>query len=326
MHLPTEVRQILWLIFFVAVAAVLLDWLLLPLVDKYPSVHRVLEHVVLALYIGAVLGLTYELGLHWHRTASLRSILREFRTEAFGAIEAYAKLSPTDIFDLLRDIASRTNEIPTLYHPPRNEREYKFVQESKYFDKLLPACRPDIVEILRHWIQPANHRNVRFLASDLIGHYRLDELEQDLHELTKEPFENWAQLPTDERDCVLNYMWAVSRCEKKMYTTLGRLLSTSKDEYVQKWILFVPRQMPDKQFCGIIRTYLSTQTQLSSPCLKECVWALAALHAQGHSEVLSILRQFATRFAVAEVEHAWRHYHIDPAPILQSMGATHGGT
>jgi len=311
---PTEVSQILKLLVGVILVAVLLDLYVLPRVRPKSDFHPLVDHVVLALYVAAVVGFTYELGLHAQRERMLRRFLSAFRSEAFRTLRGYAALRPGDVFGLLKDIASRTDEIPTLYHPPRQTREYKFVQEVKYFDALVKVSRYDVVAILRDWLTPNNHRNVRFLASDLAGYYELHELKDDLLSLAKEPWDNWSLLSVDDRDCVLNYFWAASRCEEKRYHKLGTILRTTPDEHVQRWILFVPRQMPDKEFCHIIDKYLDRKN-LPIAAVRDAVWALAALAGNGHVAAIVTLEKHMPLFDSldlrTDIDLAWQQYGLE---------------
>jgi hypothetical protein len=222
-------------------------------------------------------------------------------------------------FDVLRDIASAPEKTPTLYQPSRSPMEYNFVQEGSYFDQLVPVVRSHVVEVLRSWIHPDNHINVRFLASDFVGKYQLQELAHELKVRPDKKLQQWETVPPHERDCVLNFRWAASRCEKQRYASLGRLLITTPEEYIQKWILWVPRQMPDKEFVRIVKDYLARNKHITREGLNAAILALAALKSAGHS-VDEVLRAnpitLGSEESKKQLELAWRSYQLDPTEAL----------
>ena len=204
----------------------------------------------------------------------------------------------------------------------RSAAEYNFVEDSIYFDRLIPAGRPVLVQELKAWLQPGSHRNVKFLASDFIGKYHIEELQSYLLSQAHPYLDRWSELEDKDRDWVLNYFWAASRCEKHRYASLGKLLCTTRHRDIQEWILFVPLQMPDKEFIPIISDYLRLQSDISKKCIALVVRSLALLEHHGHS-TKGIFAKYSTLFSKEEVrkeiEEAWRHNRIDPCKVLDAI-------
>lgn len=321
-----EPKPLAEIIVFLAllVVALLLEFLVLPLpqLALHPAWHRFVEHITITLFAAIILGLTYEMGFYSHRKRILREVLSEFKEEVSATLKGIGTLSPIQIFNLLRDIASSPLLTPTLYYPPRSPHEYNFVENNDYFDKLIHAAREEVIEILRTWLEPESHKNAKFLASDFIGKYKLHELKGALHARAEKKFQSWNELAEGDQDWVLNYLWAASRCENPMYESLGAKLISTPHSYVQEWILFVPRQMPDKEFVRIIGLYLEKNKSRTPEATKASVWALAAL-SSNHHNVLTVIGRNARHLAqpefLEEIRKAWQHYSLDPQEVLELL-------
>ncbi len=270
-------------------------------------------HISVAFIVAGVLGFTYEYLLYQERVRTLRGLLEESREKVFEALRAYGVLTPADIFQMLKDIASQTDEIPTLYVPAREEaKEYTFSESIRYFDALVKVRRKEIVDILGSWIEPKSHLNVKFLASDFIGEYQLDELAERLLEQA-EPILHAGKVEDANRDWVLNYIWAASRCENPQYRRLGEILRCTSDEKIEAWILFVPVQMPSKELGEIIDNYLRREAEISPENLKRVVRAAAALQKAEKYDGLNLLKRHKDRFCKvlqATVEEIWRNFAL----------------
>ena len=289
------------------------------------------DNIVSALIAAVVVGITYEHLLYSVREDTLRGLLEDHREKAFEALRAYMLLKPDQLFGLLKNIAVQTKEIPTLYRPPREEgNEFTFAESIEYFDILLEVRRVEIVRILRSWIAPQSHQNLKFLASDFIGLYRLCELTPFLR---AEAYSRIQQLTIDSEDeivggvqseigsdlsWVLNYFWAASRCEDPMYASLGELLCRTKDDRIQNWILFVPLQMPDEEFLNILDEYLARGDRISKENLRATARALAYLERAGRRG-----RKSAAKILVKHLGH-FKNQDIesDIEKIWSSLGLT----
>jgi hypothetical protein len=300
--------------------AVVLEFSALPHIPSDSPWHKLVEHLTITLLAATALGLTYELGLYEHRKRTLKAVLDEFRQEVSAALQAIGTLTPKEVFGLLRDIAQSPRLTPTLFDPPRSAAEYNFVEDSSYFDRLVPVARGEVINILRTWILQESHRNVKFLASDFVGKFRLQELAEELRNRADKKLQNWESVKEEEQDWVLNFLWAASRCERQQYESLAKLLATTPHTYIQEWILFVPRQMPDGEFVAVIDRFLSKNRNVSHSAMKAVVWALAALSKAGH-DVCDLFRKheklLGNQEMRSEIEAACRGYTLDSNDFLR---------
>jgi len=282
--------------------AIFIEVVVLPRIAKTAGYKNLVEHLTIALMIASILGLTYEFFLNKKRDEVVHQLMdlhySNFRTLVLDVAQTYAFASPEMILDLLRDIALQTNQIPTLYRISRDKHsEYTFATDTGYFDRLVAVRRRELCETLREWVQPASATNLKFLASDFVGKYRLGEL---AGELKKEVDIQRLRLNeiTDlrEKSWTLNYLWAYSRCESPMYQGLGDFLCGDADDWAQNWILFVPLQMPDAEFVQVIERYLESGHATSEANLKAVLSALSALQNAGVCFAKPILDKFIGRF------------------------------
>ena len=265
------------------------------------------EHIGIAFVVAVVLGATYEYLLHEHRERMFRRLFDEHREKMFEALKVHLLLTPEQVFDLLGEIAIQTDQMPTLYRPAR-EREYTFANSIGYFNTLVEVRRKEIVKVLRKWIDPKTHLNLKFLASDFVGMYQLHELAPELGQHARQQMD---QLSDENRGWVLNYVWAVARCEKPRYASLRRLICDSGDPKIHEWFLFVPRQMPDKELGQIVEKFLETHgRRVSEGNLVGAARALAALERAGVYDGRATLEKFCLLFdtptVLQGVQEVWK--------------------
>lgn len=314
-------RIIVAILFGVVFAiAILLEFLVLPHLDEKSAIHKFVEHATVALFAAFVLGIIFEVILHEQRKTARMKELEEFRKQALSLLGKMGMLAPSRVFDnLLRDIAVAGQKIPTLYETARDETEYKFVKEGNYFNDIISVASDQVVKVLRRWIQD-NHANVKFLASDFVGKYQIEQLADDLRKHAKERLQHWDSVPDNEKPYVLNFLWAASRCESPQYHSLGEELVRTPSGYIQQWILFVPRQMRDREFVDIIGRYLKLNKHITHVTLKAAIHALAALQYADHDvkQVMKLNRhRFQTPEARSQIQGAWEDYEMDPHDILK---------
>ena len=61
-------------------------------------------------------------------------------------LQQYAAVTPKAILHLIRDIATQTEQTPTLYRPPRNkDNEYTFANNVAYFHALVTFRRQEVL-------------------------------------------------------------------------------------------------------------------------------------------------------------------------------------
>ena len=243
-----------------------------------------LQHLASALIVAAVMGVTYEYVVHKHVIDDFDHLLEDHARATEQALDAFRTTTTRDVFELLSNIATHSARIPTLYEPARDDaNEVVFATTPRFFERLVgsPNARAESVEVLRGWIESPLPK-LQFLGSDFVGLLRLDELAGRLRELAAERQKEWRTLSDAEKGCVLNYWWAASRCETPMYESLAERLIEWDDPFVRKWILFVPRQMPDARLAHIVEAFLrSPQSGAHADVLHAAIDAIEALHHYG---------------------------------------------
>jgi hypothetical protein len=218
-----------WIIVFGVLLFFAGSAILVFLPDPYrPDWLKLWEHIAIALMIAGVLIPTFETIAHTRREqafeqlfSSLEETIQKSSDKFFEqcsnsfskTLTAYHILFPEEVFKLLKGIALQAKQIPTLYDPPRDiQGEYTFANNIEYFTDLMVVHRKRIVDVLREWIYD-DHRNVKFLASDFIGRYKLSELAPDLLNHAGAKYARWEDVQTEDRGWIINYIWAYSRCE-----------------------------------------------------------------------------------------------------------------
>ena len=317
------------LVFALLVVIAIVLFVIAELFLKSYAIPKVIvEHCASAFIVASIIGFSYEYLLSALRERQFRELFVEHRETMFQSLKVYMVLTPEKIFELLRDIVVQTHQIPTLYTPARSKNEYTFADSLEYFDTLIPLRRLEIVRALELWLHPRSHPHLKFLASDFIGMYKLDELVPHLKSQVSAKLREWNQpdewepLAQAEKGWMLNFVWAWSRCEDPRYIRLEDILVTTKDPWIEEWILFIPRQMPEPEFCRVIESYLSRR-EISKKSLKQVILALVALKQARVRGIDDILVKFADQFSadelVNEIDRTWRFNGFDPERILKAI-------
>jgi hypothetical protein len=271
------------------------------------------EHLSIALIVAVIIGLTYEYTSHLFREEILKNLLQESQEQVYQALKAYSVLTPDEVFHLLKEIASQTNQTPTLFYPARPEgNEYTFTESLVFFDTLVKMRTKEIIKILSTWIEPKSHKNLKYLASDFIGRYQLTEIADDLRRQA-EPILHRGELTEEDRGWVLNYIWAYSRCEKPVYKFLEDIMRATTDHEIEKWILFLPVQMPSVELANLINIYLDREAPIADDNLLLVIQAVASLHHAKVVDGIAMLKKFPNRFGPhnqEDVERIWRNYAL----------------
>jgi hypothetical protein len=276
------------------------------------------EHLSIAMIVAVVIGLTYEYTSHLFREEILKNLLHESQEQVYQALKAYSVLTPDEVFHLLKEIASQINQTPTLHYPARPESgECTFTESMDFFDTLVNMRPKEIVKILSTWIEPKSHRNPKYLASDFIGTYQLTEIADELRRQA-EPILHLGNLTEEDRGWILNYIWAYSRCEKPMYKTLGDVMRTTSDHEIEKWMLFLPIQMPSIELATMINDYLERDTPIADDNLLLATQAVASLHRAQSVDGVAMLKKFSNLFGPhhqEDIERIWRNYALVPEEL-----------
>jgi hypothetical protein len=234
--------------------------------------------------VAAVMGVSYEYFVHRHVADDFRELLVDHEKATESAFSSFRATTARDVLTLLGNIAEHSARIPTLYSPPRDAlSEVVFASDDKFFERLIgsDAARAEAVDVLRQWIESPIIQ-LRFLATDMVGMLRLSELALRIRELAAERQKEWKSLSEIERGCVLNYWWAASRCEEPMYESLKTRLVEWSDPFVQRWIIFVARQMPDARLGHIIELFLRLRgTTVKREVLVAALESIETLHHAG---------------------------------------------
>jgi hypothetical protein len=271
---------------FAVALAVLIEFVVKPEFAD-PRVQSLLSTISTSLFAALFLGITFEVLLSNLRAGTFRDLFEEHRRIVFQRIDTLTLFSTEELFELLRSITQQTTQLPTLYETPRRPAEYTFAGSLDFFEALVESRRGEVSKILRSWIRADSHSHVKFLASDFIGYFHFADLSRDLLGEGRRALADLERANNEEGSIgadeawILNYIWAASRCESSVYSTLGRLLHDTESAAIQYWILFVPRQMPHDKFFGMIANYLDRAIEhgktISDTNLKEAVVTLSHL-------------------------------------------------
>jgi len=316
----TTTYSILFLLFLTGIVLTLIE-------HQIPNqdAKRVSEHLASALIVAAVIGFSYERLLHRLREAQFERLFIEHREKTFEAFAGFLTLTSSKVFVLLEDIAEQSYKnnrtFPTLYQPPRLDRmEYGFTESLSYFDTLLKVDRDEIISVLARWVHPNSAPSLKFLGSDFIGKYQLDELAGTIHDQSARKLKKWDTLSEEEKGWVLNFAWAASRCEEMMYSRLARLIRTTEESDIREWILFIPLQMQDPEFLQVIASFLERQDQPTDKEMRLVVTGLAELYGTLPSEVEALLKTHSAWFnrgvVLEEIRRAWSSYLFLPDRVI----------
>jgi hypothetical protein len=210
------------------------------------------EHTASALVVAALMGLTYEFFLHKLRAKHDESKLTE-------AISKVSSVLPQTVFDLIAEMAVRTNALPTLFHPARGPmQEFVFTQNYEILRQLLglAAARNEEDDVLGWWFASESDFRLKFLGSDLVGLFKRKAFAHRLRAEADRHIANWTNVSERDKGWILNYKWAASRCDEPMYASLEQLLTTTPHDDIRQWILFVPQQMPHRTLSGMVHRYM----------------------------------------------------------------------
>ena len=287
--------------------------------------HVLLEQLGSTLIGASVIGFTYEWLLHKKREELFRAFAADQLRATTDALDAFVATTPSEIFSLLEDIATRVEgRIPTLYTPAREEgSEYTFAGSVDYFTDLIAARRREVVGVLRTWIKETSNPKLKFLASDFIGLFKLDELRDEL--LAQLSWTNWENTDWETKAWRLNYCWAASRADPDgMYRSLAQVMRNTPHTDIQRWILFIPRQMKDPEFVTVVREFLE-RDDLTREEIAWTIPVLAELWEVDQRGIRNVLRRYRLRFTneflIMELKRVWRQYNLSPDDALRMIGA-----
>lgn len=293
--------------------------------DRDTMPYVLLEQFGSTLIGASVIGFTYEWLLHKKREQFLRAFAADQLRATTDALDAFVATTPREIFSLLEDIATRVEgRIPTLYTPAREEgSEYTFAGSVDYFTDLIAARRQEVVGVLRTWIKESSNHKLKFLASDFIGLFKLDELRGEL--LAQLSWADWEHTHWETKAWRLNYCWAASRADPNgMYRGLAQVMRNTPHDDVQHWILFIPRQMKDPEFAVVVREFLE-RDDLTREKVAWAIPALAELWEVDERGIRNLLRrhrsQFDDEFIVKELKRIWCEHNLSPEAALRIVGA-----
>jgi len=286
------------------------------------------EHVSIALWVSFTIGFIFETSremLFQRRIQQIKQIVeRALRREIGTLFNGLGILSPKEILGLIREIILMQDRLPTLYEPARHETEYLFVRELAYLERLIPAARPIVVEMLREWIRPESPNPLKFFASDVIGRFGIVELCEDLLTYAEPRVRRLQDEEAEDRGWLMNYLWAASKCERPAYSSLASYLLTTTSVIVEEWILFVPQQMPDEEFVTILDDYLAKYRSQKKPvpevCMDLVIKGLAALTANGINTIaVFAANRELLRPECARIESTWRAYNLPPDAVIKTL-------
>lgn len=285
-HVPLIFFVVMFLVALIVLSGRVIAGLLLDhQLPERDTWERLLEHLGSAILVASLMGITYERFMHARAIGDFKGLLSQQGREVEHLLASVRATDAHGVFALLRDIAEHQKNIPTLYRPARGESEgadeFVFSTHVPFFKDLIAARhgREQVVAELREWCDPGSKISVRFLGSDFIGLLQLDELRDHLQSQAAEASQAWKTLNSQEKGCALNYVWAASRCEKPMYQTLGELLLETPDEFIQKWILWVPLQMADARLAELIDRFLARRGgEVPVESVRAAIAAIGALH------------------------------------------------
>lgn len=301
----------------------------------------VVSMVAGSLAMAVILGFTFEVLLSNLRDRTFESLFsrhfsRHFashRKEVFQYLDSVKLFSVESLFDLLESIARQTPQLPTLYPVPRTGRlkEFTFADGMEFLENLVRSRPRETVEVLRRWIRPSSHPHVKFLASDFIGHFEFKQLKSELLAASRHQIQ---KIEEGSRDHVtsgeawaLNYVWAASRCPENpelIYKELGDLLCSTPSVGIQRWILFVPRQMPHLRFLDLINAFLGVDQDVADDVIYDVIETLASLQReQVGSEALTVRavmednhKRFQKPGFEKRIDERWASLPVESRPQL----------
>ena len=100
-----------------------------------------------------------------------------------------------------------------------------------------------------------------------------------------------------------------------MYKTLGDVMRTTSDHEIEKWILFLPVQIPSIELATMINDYLERDALIADDNLLLVIQAVASMHRAQVVDGVALLKKYPNRFGPdhqGEVERIWRNYTLTP--------------
>ncbi|MGZ5000468.1 MAG: hypothetical protein ACXV7F_09215, partial [Methylomonas sp.] len=93
---------------------------------------------------------------------------------------------------------------------------------------------------------------------------------------------------------------------------------TTSDHQTEKWILFLPVQVPSREFASVLYDYLERDTPIADDNLLLVIQAVASLHRAQMTNGVTLLKKFPNRFGPHhqdDVERIWRNYALSPEEL-----------
>ena len=100
-----------------------------------------------------------------------------------------------------------------------------------------------------------------------------------------------------------------------MYKTLGDVMRTTTDHEIEKWLLFLPVQMPSTELANMINDYLERDAPIADDNLLLVIQAVASMHRAQVVDGVALLKKYPNRFGPdhqEEVGRIWRNYALAP--------------
>ena len=150
-----------------------------------------------AIVVAAILGLVFEWQRHRAHIQLLEGIEAQVQQLSQKIFRDFAATSNIGAFDIVEEMALNSDRFLTVFDLPRRHSENTLSRISSFFEGMAGSGRLLLIERLGIWLN-SESQQLRFLASDVIGKYCIDELvifiKQDIDELVASE----AELPPDE--------------------------------------------------------------------------------------------------------------------------------
>ncbi|VAX29317.1 hypothetical protein MNBD_NITROSPIRAE01-1753 [hydrothermal vent metagenome] len=166
----------------------------------------------------------------------IRFLLDQIKTVKIGSLEAeFQDLSISSQSLLFLDGIARKNQW-TFYEERRDDERNLGPAFLSIAKDLLTVERGELIKKLHQWLS-SKDENLIWFASEIIGYFRITEMENALHILL--PEERVGKLKKHQLNCI----WAHSRLTTM--ESLANFLMKTNSEENQVWTLFVFKQMPN---------------------------------------------------------------------------------
>jgi len=185
----------------------------------------------------------------------IRSLLDQIKTVKVGNLEAEFQDLPISSQSLLFLDGIARKDQWTFYEERRDDERNLGAAFLSIAKDLLNVERGELIKKLNQWLG-SKDENLIWFASEIIGYFRIAELENALYTLLPE------NTTEKLKECQLNCLWAYARLTAM--ESLSDFLMKTNSEKNQIWTLFVYKQMPydDESLSGdkrkeIINKFLS---------------------------------------------------------------------